>query len=237
MLEASKHNVAQAGVTARIGVALADAGYASQANFDAEGGLGMRLLVSTSKRRNVKTHAAKVAQRHERDRARIDVFVRITAGVYTYTQAGKVLGLSPGWTATQYRMWRDTGSLASPATVAWQAMTNRLAEPANKALYKQRSPKIEGSYAHIKTHRGITAFTRHGLKACRAEWNLINLTGNLMKLHKKRHKTPPTTPNNRSRHRIRPIHGFHNVSHHPRTRIGRPGPRIRRHHQPIHHTT
>jgi hypothetical protein len=189
----------------------------------------MRLLVSTSKRRNVNTHAAKIQHRHERDRARIDVFVDITAGVYTYTQAAKVLGLSPGWTATLYRMWRDTGSLATPATVAWQAMTDRLGEPANKALYKQRSPKIEGSYAHIKTQRGIRAFTRHGLQACRAEWNLINLTGNLMKLHKKRHKTPPATPNNRSWHRFRPIFDAGNVSHHPGTRNRRIKPRIRHH--------
>ena len=62
-----------------------------------------------------------------------------------------MLGLSVAWTGTLYKRWCDTGTLESPETIAWQAMTDKLAIPANKELYKQRSPKIEAR-SHISKH-------------------------------------------------------------------------------------
>ena len=87
-------------------------------------------------------------------------------------------------------------------------MHDRLARPHNRDLYKQRGWMIEGSFAHIKTHRGADRFLRHGLTACQAEWNLINIAGNLQKLHKKRFetlKTPPAGPLNALGRSIRPV--------------------------------
>jgi hypothetical protein len=229
MLEQSTDNITLAGVTTPIGVALADAGYGSTANFAAEDELGMCLLISTSKRRTVKHHAVKAEARAVRDRERIKVLSRITTGEITRTQAGEIVGLSYNRTCTLYRRLIRTATLDSPEMVAWQAMTDKLAVPANKALYKQRSPKIEGSFAHIKTHRRTDAFFRHGLTACRAEWYLINLVGNIMKLHKKLASAASGPPTGGSRHRFRPVFGTQNVSHRFSTRNRRITPTIRHH--------
>jgi transposase len=229
MLAQSRDNIALAGVTAPIGVALADAGYASAGNFDAETGLGMCLLISTSKRRTVKEHAARAGVRAVRDRERIKVLTRIETGEITRSQAGEMLGLSVAWTGTLYKRWRDTGTLESPETLAWQAMTTRLTEPDNKTLYKHRSPLIEGSFAHIKTHRRTDTFIRHGLTACRAEWHLINIVGNIMKLHKKLATNRPGLGPNRSRHGFRPVFDVLNVPHRFSTRNRRNTPTTRQH--------
>ncbi|MFV1963717.1 MAG: transposase, partial [Acidimicrobiia bacterium] len=218
MLEQSRDNLATAGVTSRVDVALADAGYACADNFGAEPDLGMTLLIATSKQRTVKDHQAKAAANKVRDQARIDVFVLIKAGDLTRREAADRIGLGASWTGILYNRWCATGTLDSPETLAWQAMTNRLAEPDNKVLYKKRSPLIEGSYAHIKTQRRTDSFTRHGLTACRAEWILINIVGNLMKLHKKV-ATSPTGPRYcRSRPRSRPINAVSGLSHRFSTR-------------------
>ena len=236
MLEQSRDNIAAAGVSDPISVVLADAGYGSATNFNAENELGMCLLVSTSKRRTVKEHADKAAEMAERDRARIKVLAQIKTGDCTHSQAAEILGVSLTWTGTLYRRWCESGTLQSPEALAWQAMTDRLAVPANKALYKQRSPKIEGSFAHIKTHRRTDSFIRHGLKACQAEWYLINLVGNIMKLHKKLAGAPSGPPTGGSRHGFRPIFDTQSVSHPFSLRNRRFGTRIR-HHQPCRRVT
>ena len=235
MLEQSRDNIAAAGVTTPIGVALADAGYGSATNFAAEDDLGMCLLISTSKRRTVKGHADKAEARAVRDRERIKILSCITSGDITRTGAAEILGLSYNRTCTLYLRWDRTGTLDSPATIAWQAMTDKLAIPANKELYKQRSPKIEGSFAHIKTHRRTDAFIRHGLKACQAEWHLINLVGNIMKLHKNLTGVVSQPPADGTRHGFRPRFDAQNVSHRFSLRNPPSGPRIR-HHRPRHQT-
>jgi transposase len=197
MLEAATTNVALAGITDRIGFGLADAGYASCANFATETDLGMCLLIATS--RTSKVGKRNVSESDKaRDDERIDLFNRVNAGEYTTAQAAGILGLSPGWTARLYRRYQDHGDLASSSMLAWQAMTQRLAKPKNRDLYRQRGWLIEGSFAHTKTNRGLNSFTRHSLTACQAEWNLINIAGNLNKLHNRRLQTPPTQPTDRT---------------------------------------
>jgi transposase len=63
-----------------------------------------------------------------------------------------------------------------------QRMRRRLAQPAMKQLYKRRS-RVERVFAQIKHNQGIKGFTRRGLAAVQAEWNLICLTHNLRALH------------------------------------------------------
>jgi hypothetical protein len=213
MLEQSRDNIATTGVTTTIEVALADAGYASTENFNAEDDLGMGLLISTAKRRTVKDHADKAADRAVRDKGRIEILDWITSGDCTRREAAQMLGVSLKWTGVLYRRLCATRTLQSPESLAWQAMTAKLIEPDNKTLYKQRSPLIEGSFAHIKTHRRTDTFIRHGLTACRAEWHLINLVGNIMKLHKKLAGDPPAPVPGTSRHRFRPRSDTHNDAH------------------------
>jgi transposase len=61
---------------------------------------------------------------------------------------------------------------------------DRLLEtPEGKALYTRRQHMIETVFANTKFNRGIRRFHRRGLAACRAEWQLIAATHNLLKLH------------------------------------------------------
>jgi transposase len=62
---------------------------------------------------------------------------------------------------------------------------DRLLEtPDGKALYTRRQHMIETVFANTKFNRGIRRFQRRGLVACRAEWQLIAATHNLLKLHR-----------------------------------------------------
>ena len=64
-----------------------------------------------------------------------------------------------------------------------------LATEQGDALYRRRKQIIEPVFAHIKYLRGIDRLARRGLQACRAEWQLIAATHNLLKLY----RAPATT--------------------------------------------
>jgi transposase len=57
-----------------------------------------------------------------------------------------------------------------------------LASAAGKRLYRRRAELVEPVFAHTKHTRLITRFTRRGMAAVRAEWQLIAATHNLLKL-------------------------------------------------------
>jgi hypothetical protein len=51
-------------------------------------------------------------------------------------------------------------------------------------LYRKRQPMIEPVFAQMKFNRGLGRFRRRGRGAVRAEWGLISVTHNLLKLHR-----------------------------------------------------
>jgi hypothetical protein len=51
-----------------------------------------------------------------------------------------------------------------------------------RALYRRRQQIVEPVFAQTKFLRRIDRFQRRGLAACRAEWQLIAATHNLLKL-------------------------------------------------------
>lgn len=57
-----------------------------------------------------------------------------------------------------------------------------LATNAGKRLYRQRAAIVEPVYAHTKHNRGIRSFSRRGITAVTAEWQLIATAHNLLKL-------------------------------------------------------
>lgn len=57
-----------------------------------------------------------------------------------------------------------------------------LATEAGRRLYRRRAAMIEPIYAQTKHNRGIRAFSRRGLAAVTAEWQLIATAHNLLKL-------------------------------------------------------
>jgi transposase len=63
-----------------------------------------------------------------------------------------------------------------------QQMRERLTQPALKALYRVRKTTVEPVIGHIKEQRGFRRFLLRGLAKVNAEWSLICLTHNLLKL-------------------------------------------------------
>jgi transposase len=65
-----------------------------------------------------------------------------------------------------------------------EQMRKLLATEEGRRLYRRRSAIIEPVFAYIKHVRGIRQFLMRGLTAVRAEWRLICLTHNLLKLRR-----------------------------------------------------
>lgn len=63
-------------------------------------------------------------------------------------------------------------------------MRARLTSADGKALYAKRSHTVEPVFGQIKHGRGLRGFTRRGLDAVNAEWQLMTSTHNLLKLHR-----------------------------------------------------
>ncbi len=233
MLTATAANVEAAGVTDRVGVAVADAGYWSQANAEAEQALGIGLLIATTKSHRVGASAAgEDEEAAARDRERLPIIARIADGEITRAEAARHLGLSHSWVSVLFTRYRRHGSLMSEATLARLAMEHRLAEPANRDRYRQRGWLVEGSFAHIKTHRNTSRFSRRGLVACNAEWKLINLAGNLLKLHRR----PDPAPGSDTEPRSGPESDARQGRNTPiPTRCTRPGTITRRTRRPHRH--
>lgn len=64
-----------------------------------------------------------------------------------------------------------------------QAMARKLATRAGAAAYARRKAVVEPVFGQIKQARGLRQFLLRGVAKVRAEWSLITLTHNLMKLH------------------------------------------------------
>jgi len=63
-------------------------------------------------------------------------------------------------------------------------MRAELRTPHGEAIYRRRQTIIEHVFAYIKARRGFRRFSFRGLAQVRAEWSLICLTHNLLKLHR-----------------------------------------------------
>jgi hypothetical protein len=70
----------------------------------------------------------------------------------------------------------------SAAASAKEKMQHKLRSAAGKALYAARKHIVEPVFGQIKSARGIRTFLLRGLEKVAAEWNLICLTHNLLKI-------------------------------------------------------
>ncbi len=73
------------------------------------------------------------------------------------------------------------GAVAAPASVK-EKMQEKLRSAAGKLLYAARKHIVEPVFGQIKSARGIRAFLLRGLEKVSAEWQLICLTHNLLKI-------------------------------------------------------
>jgi hypothetical protein len=67
------------------------------------------------------------------------------------------------------------------ASVA-DVMRQKLRSPEGHAVYKMRKAVVEPVFGQIKERRGFRRFLFRGLKRVEAEWRIICLTHNLLKL-------------------------------------------------------
>jgi len=75
----------------------------------------------------------------------------------------------------------ETTEPSAPASVK-EKMQHKLRSAAGKALYAARKHIVEPVFGQIKGVRGIRKFLLRGLEKVSAEWNLICLTHNLLKI-------------------------------------------------------
>lgn len=74
----------------------------------------------------------------------------------------------------------------APMSETAKKMREKLKAEADKALYQKRQGIVEPVFGQIKERRGFRRLLLRGIAKVRAEWNLICLTHNLLKLFKHR---------------------------------------------------
>lgn len=81
-------------------------------------------------------------------------------------------------------MHRWAASKALNASEAVRRMREKLRSGATQTLYAMRRTIVEPVFGQIKQARGLRRFAFRGLKKVKAEWNLICLTHNLLKMYR-----------------------------------------------------
>jgi hypothetical protein len=96
----------------------------------------------------------------------------------TATGPDRLIATGKAWKLRAEPTSSDPPADASPIA----AMEHRLRTPNGRALYSQRQHIVEPVFGTIKEQRGYRRFTRTGLAAVGAEWQLITTSHNLLKL-------------------------------------------------------
>jgi hypothetical protein len=81
------------------------------------------------------------------------------------------------------------------AKSAAETMREKLHTTAGQAVYKMRKAVVEPVFGQIKERRGLRGFLLRGREKAAAEWQIICLTHNLLKLFQAR-TAPANHPNN-----------------------------------------
>ena len=200
MVDEMDRCLAAAGVDATPRVLLADSGYFTEHNVAVMGERGQDVLIPPGKnpvQRRVPVAAGSGAAHAVRDR-RIAVFETLDreGGDITDFLGELQLGLKKA--TTMFAAWQRHGNTVVPAprfrrdpavakpvsnaTFARQHMAMRLADPLNRDRYKRRSHMVETVFGHMKHNMGIDRFSRRGLAAVNAEWQLIMMVHNIGRL-------------------------------------------------------
>jgi len=93
------------------------------------------------------------------------------------------LHIATGRQKHEERLGEATGPPPEGAT-AREAMRHKLGTEAGRSIYKMRKAIVEPVFGHIKEWRGFRRFSFRGVVNARLEWQLICLTGNLLKLYR-----------------------------------------------------
>jgi transposase len=93
------------------------------------------------------------------------------------------LGLDPYVATQRQKHHAPAEATAGPAAAtAQEAMRAKLRTPRGRAVYGLRKGVVEPVFGQIKGARGFRRFSLRGLEKIRAEWRLVCLTHNLLKI-------------------------------------------------------
>jgi transposase len=97
------------------------------------------------------------------------------------------LGMDP-YVAVERQKHHEAAEAAAPpaGTSVKEKMQEKLRSAPGKALYAARKKIVEPVFGQIKSARGIRGFLLRGLEKVSAEWQLICLTHNLLKIWRRR---------------------------------------------------
>ena len=75
-------------------------------------------------------------------------------------------------------------AVPEPEETVIEGMRAKLASAVGQAVYRTRKQVVEPVFGQIKEARGMRRFSFRGIKKVGAEWDIICLTHNLLKLHR-----------------------------------------------------
>ena len=115
--------------------------------------------------------------------AGIDLLVPPDRQKHSPGSEGKPVIADTGVPATTESQSQSVGeSTPPPAKSAAETMRDKLRTAAGRALYKMRKAVVEPVFGQIKAVRGLRGFSMRGLEKVSAEWQIMCLTHNLLKL-------------------------------------------------------
>jgi len=113
----------------------------------------------------------------------IDLYVKPDSGPKKY-QHPAATATDPGAVPPRKKRWRLRCGYDAHGVPRIDPLRAKLASPEGQAIYKRRREIVEPVFGQIKQCRRFRQFLLRSLDKVRAEWKLICLTHNLLKLHR-----------------------------------------------------
>lgn len=132
--------------------------------------------------------AAKIERAKTEDGERVPIPNTLDAGYFSEEAVKELetMGIDPHIATGRQKHHEAAAPLAegecAPAATVKEKMQHKLRTPAGKLLYAARKHIVEPVFGQIKGVRGIRKFLLRGLEKVGAEWQLICLTHNLLKI-------------------------------------------------------
>jgi transposase len=156
--------------------------YNAQIVVDAEIIIASRVVQQTNDQEQLVPALKEVEQNVGRmpERATADAGYFSTSAVTNEQLKGVDLYVPPNERAPEIDFQQQPPESASVREKMW----HKLKRPGGQKIYRKRNTTVEPVFAQIKHIRGFRQFTLRGLSKVEAEWSLICLTNNLLKLFK-----------------------------------------------------
>jgi len=146
------------------------------------------VAADTTQQANDKQQIAPMTEQVQKNTGKLPTEVSADAGYFSEANVEHLTdsGIDP-YIATRQRKHTDRsvpppwGRIPQDATIK-ERMARKLRTKAGQAVYKKRRQTVEPVFGQIKEARGFRRFLLRGLEAVRAEWRLICLGQNLLKL-------------------------------------------------------